>query len=83
VRVLVNQTLTSNFLLVFFSEPNNDSPLNAQAAELWTNQEMYKKVLLEKYQQHSTKWLTVAAEQDELSHVNICDSNVVVSVNFR
>jgi len=31
-------------------EPNNDSPLNVHAAELWTNQELYKKVLLEKYQ---------------------------------
>ena len=34
-------------------EPNNDSPLNVNAAELWPNQEVYKKVLLEKYQ--STK----------------------------
>jgi ubiquitin-conjugating enzyme E2 C len=31
-------------------EPNNDSPLNVQAAELWADQELYKKVLLEKYQ---------------------------------
>ncbi|CAH1779808.1 unnamed protein product [Owenia fusiformis] len=30
-------------------EPNNDSPLNIQAAELWDNQVAYKKVLLEKY----------------------------------
>ncbi|XP_067130853.1 ubiquitin-conjugating enzyme E2 C [Centruroides vittatus] len=29
-------------------EPNVDSPLNPQAAELWTNQELYKKVLHEK-----------------------------------
>jgi ubiquitin-conjugating enzyme E2 C len=32
------------------AEPNNDSPLNVQAAELWSDQELYKKVLLEKYQ---------------------------------
>ncbi|XP_048744495.1 ubiquitin-conjugating enzyme E2 C-like [Ostrea edulis] len=31
-------------------EPNNDSPLNADAAALWTNQETYKSVLLEKYE---------------------------------
>ena len=37
------------------TEPNNDSPLNAQAAELWSNQEVYKRVLLEKYQR-DTKW---------------------------
>lgn len=35
---------------VFCAEPNNDSPLNVHAAELWLNQELYKKVLLEKYQ---------------------------------
>ena len=31
------------------SEPNNDSPLNTNAADLWKNQEAYKKVLLEHY----------------------------------
>jgi len=30
-------------------EPNNDSPLNTHAAELWRNQEAYKKFLHEKY----------------------------------
>ncbi|XP_050698857.1 ubiquitin-conjugating enzyme E2 C-like [Eriocheir sinensis] len=30
-------------------EPNNDSPLNGHAAELWTNQAAYKKHLLEHY----------------------------------
>ncbi|KAK3086261.1 hypothetical protein FSP39_015886 [Pinctada imbricata] len=30
-------------------EPNNDSPLNVRAAELWSNQVAYKKLLLEKY----------------------------------
>lgn len=31
-------------------EPNNDSPLNGDAAALWSNQETYKSVLLEKYE---------------------------------
>ncbi|XP_022343054.1 ubiquitin-conjugating enzyme E2 C-like [Crassostrea virginica] len=31
-------------------EPNNDSPLNGDAAALWPNQEAYKTVLLEKYE---------------------------------
>lgn len=30
-------------------EPNNDSPLNGQAAMLWANQEEYKKTLHKKY----------------------------------
>lgn len=30
-------------------EPNNDSPLNTQAAKLWDNQEEYKRVLQKKY----------------------------------
>ncbi|XP_074645364.1 putative ubiquitin-conjugating enzyme E2 C [Tubulanus polymorphus] len=30
-------------------EPNNKSPLNTQAAQLWDNQKAYKKTLLEKY----------------------------------
>ncbi|KAG1677097.1 Ubiquitin-conjugating enzyme E2 C [Nymphon striatum] len=30
-------------------EPNNASPLNLQAAELWSNQDVYRKVLKEKY----------------------------------
>jgi ubiquitin-conjugating enzyme E2 C len=31
------------------SDPNNDSPLNVQAAQLWASQQHYKSVLLEKY----------------------------------
>nr|CAG4638066.1 EOG090X0DZY [Chydorus sphaericus] len=31
-------------------DPNNDSPLNGQAATLWSNQPAYKKLLLEKSQ---------------------------------
>jgi len=30
-------------------EPNNESPLNVQAADLWSNQVEFKKVLLKKY----------------------------------
>ena len=30
-------------------EPNNASPLNAQAAQLWDNQEEYKKTLHKRY----------------------------------
>lgn len=33
-------------------EPNNDSPLNAQAAEMWCNQAEYKKHLLETFKEH-------------------------------
>lgn len=32
-------------------DPNNDSPLNANAAALWEDQEEYKKVLLKKYEE--------------------------------
>ena len=38
------------FFFFYYPEPNNDSPLNVPAAELWANQTAYKKVLLEKYQ---------------------------------
>lgn len=31
-------------------EPNNESPLNTHAANLWENQTLYKKILLEKYE---------------------------------
>nr|SVE83916.1 EOG090X0DZY [Daphnia pulex] len=31
-------------------DPNNDSPLNGQAAQLWSDQVAYKKLLLEKFQ---------------------------------
>merc|ERR1712228_961736 len=34
-------------------EPNNDSPLNTTAAEMWSNQVNYKKYLLEKYEKES------------------------------
>ncbi|XP_022646437.1 probable ubiquitin-conjugating enzyme E2 C [Varroa jacobsoni] len=32
------------------SEPNISSPMNVQAADLWSNQEQYRKTLLEKYE---------------------------------
>lgn len=34
------------------AEPNNESPLNSHAAELWNNQMAYKKLLQDKYKQH-------------------------------
>lgn len=34
-------------------EPNNESPLNIQAADLWPNQVKFKKYLLEHYNSHS------------------------------
>ncbi|XP_035829017.1 probable ubiquitin-conjugating enzyme E2 C isoform X2 [Aplysia californica] len=33
-------------------EPNNESPLNCQAATLWKDQTLYRKVLLEHYRQN-------------------------------
>lgn len=36
-------------LLFFYPEPNNDSPLNCQAADLWKNQVQYKAILMEQY----------------------------------
>ena len=38
-----------SLVLPSVAEPNNDSPLNVHAADLWSNQTVYKKVLLEKY----------------------------------
>ena len=35
--------------LLAAGEPNNDSPLNEQAASLWANQEEYRHVLNKKY----------------------------------
>merc|ERR1712183_115263 len=36
-------------------ETNNDSPLNTQAATLWSNQEAYKRLLHEKYEAEAKK----------------------------
>ena len=35
-------------------DPNNDSPLNGYAAQLWENQAEYKKVLMKKYSESAT-----------------------------
>lgn len=35
--------------LFFLLEPNNESPLNPQAAKLWNDQTKYKKHLTEEY----------------------------------
>lgn len=37
------------------AEPNNDSPLNTQAANLWSNQTAYKKYLVEHYEEQKRK----------------------------
>lgn len=37
------------------ADPNNDSPLNGLAAQLWNNQEEYKRVLLKKYHDDDMK----------------------------
>jgi ubiquitin-conjugating enzyme E2 C len=43
-------------------EPNNDSPLNNVAAELWDQQEEYKEVLLRKYAEDAKKGTTNKSE---------------------
>ena len=40
------------------AEPNTNSPLNVEASQLWSNQEAYKKILLEKYEKESKKTLS-------------------------
>ena len=37
------------------TEPNNESPLNGQAAALWPNQEEFRKVLLKKHREAGGK----------------------------
>lgn len=37
------------------AEPNNDSPLNTQAANLWSNQSAFKKYLVENFEEHKRK----------------------------
>ena len=49
---------TQFYLFLKFSvagEPNNDSPLNTQAATLWANQAVYKRMLHEKYEAEANK----------------------------
>lgn len=36
-------------ITLLYIEPNNESPLNLEAAELWNNQTKYKKYLMEEY----------------------------------
>ena len=45
------ETSNRSKILLNISEPNNDSPLNVRAAELWSNQAEYKRVMVEKYNQ--------------------------------
>jgi len=42
------------------AEPNTNSPLNVEASQLWSNQEAYKKLLLEKYEKESKKTLNTS-----------------------
>ncbi|XP_071495929.1 probable ubiquitin-conjugating enzyme E2 C [Diadema antillarum] len=49
----VSQILMS--LQILLGDPNNDSPLNVQAADMWSNQVLYKKTVLEKYQKATSK----------------------------
>ena len=44
-----------SFYCFISGEPNNDSPLNTQAATLWDNQKEYKRVLHEKYEAEAKK----------------------------
>ena len=37
------------------ADPNNESPLNDQAADLWKNQPLFKKTLLDKYEKEKEK----------------------------
>ena len=39
-----------HYFLLILGEPNNNSPLNTQAATLWANQAVYKRMLHEKYE---------------------------------
>ncbi|CAK8691838.1 ubiquitin-conjugating enzyme E2 C-like [Clavelina lepadiformis] len=38
-------------------EPNNESPLNVQAADMWSSQAVYKKHLLNHYEKHAKSTL--------------------------
>ncbi|KAJ2161960.1 Ubiquitin-conjugating enzyme E2 C [Coemansia sp. RSA 552] len=40
-------------LQTLLADPNNQSPLNGQAAQLWDNQPEYKRVLLKHYKEHA------------------------------
>ncbi|KAK0061866.1 ubiquitin-conjugating enzyme E2 C-like [Biomphalaria glabrata] len=48
-------------------EPNIDSPLNTNAADLWKDQVLYKKVLLEKYNKDVKKTNHCTEESNKLS----------------
>lgn len=38
----------------FVADPNNDSPLNTEAAQLWADQEKYRQVCRQKFQEGSS-----------------------------
>lgn len=52
IFVCQKMTLLNNARI---SEPNNESPLNPYAAELWRDQTKYKKQLTEEYHKSSSR----------------------------
>lgn len=42
---------TSLNLLICFTEPNNESPLNVKAAQMWPRPEVFKATLLSTYKE--------------------------------
>ena len=58
-------------------DPNNDSPLNGQAAHLWSDQVAYKKLLLEKFQ-NTKSWTQseVLYHQRSIAIIQCHSSNV-------
>jgi hypothetical protein len=47
------KVFSSNFSLFVLGDPNNESPLNSEAANLWCNQPVFKQKLLEAYNKPS------------------------------
>lgn len=47
------QILKLNIVLIvlFISEPNNESPLNVKAAQMWSRQEVFKATLQSTYKE--------------------------------
>ena len=58
-KTYISRKITTIYIICFsilsLGEPNNDSPLNTQAATLWSNQGAYKRLLHEKYDAEAKK----------------------------
>lgn len=39
------------YVYIYFTEPNNESPLNVKAAQMWPRQEVFKATLLSTYKE--------------------------------